>query len=128
MSVGLPGLGLGGLFFVISALVAPLVELHRSIQGRSSAVAWRQVGRQFSIAVVMVVAVGLALGITSAPLAPIGVTAALLAALLLGAKVLQLAMRVADHRRATRPAYPRRSPRSRVRAAPRLEVEPQTEP
>ncbi len=29
MSAGLPGLGLGGLFFVVSALVAPLFELVR---------------------------------------------------------------------------------------------------
>lgn len=115
MSAGLPGLGLGGLFFVISALLAPLFELGRTIAGRSSAGAWRQVWRQFAIATCMVVAVDMALrgvlalawlagaapapsgfGLTVLPLAPIGITAALMVSVLVGAKSLQLALRLSD--------------------------------
>ncbi len=131
MSAGLPGLGLGGLFFVISALLAPLFELQRMARGQSSAAAWRQVGRQFAIAVSMIVAVDLALrallftagllgaetdaggaGLTVLPLAPIGITTALLAAVVVGAKALQLVLRVSGGRRkvaggAPRPLCPR---------------------
>lgn len=121
MSAGLPGLGLGGLFFVISALLAPLFELHRTFAGRSSARAWRQVGRQFMIAVGMVIAVDLALrvvlilaalagagsmpsgqGLTVLPLAPIGITTGLMLVVLAAAKGLQLALRFSGwlgHRR-----------------------------
>jgi len=113
MSAGLPGLGLGGLFFVISALLAPLFELQRTARGQSSTAAWRQVGRQFAIAVTMIVAVDLALrgllfaagllgaetdaggaGLTVLPLAPIGITTALLAVVVIAAKGLQLVLRV----------------------------------
>lgn len=119
MSAGLPGLGLGGLFFVISALLAPLFELRRVLQGRSSTEAWRQVGRQFAIAVAMIVAVDLTLrgllftasllgadtdgrgaGLTVLPLAPIGITMALLAGILIAAKALQLGLRLGDRPRA----------------------------
>jgi hypothetical protein len=111
MSAGLPGLGLGGLFFVLSALLAPLPELWRTLAGRSSMRAWRQVGRQFAIALAMVAAVELALrgllfaggligggdpsgrGLIAMPLAPIGITLALLATVLLAAKAAQLALR-----------------------------------
>lgn len=114
MSAGLPGLGLGGLFFILSALLAPVVELVRTARGQSSAAAWRGVARQFAIAATMIVAVDLALravlglaslaglaeapdaGLTVLPLAPIGITMALLAAVLAGAKGLQLAMRVRE--------------------------------
>jgi len=110
MSVGLPGLGLGGLFFILSALLAPLVELTRLLRGRSSLAAWRHVGRQFAIAVTMIAAVDLALrlvyaalelttvaeppdasGLTVLPLVPIAITATLLATVLAGAKAAQLA-------------------------------------
>lgn len=112
MSAGLPGLGLGGLFFILSALIAPLVELVRMLRGRSSAGAWRAVGRQFAIAVTMIVAIELTLravlwvasaagvggasvpaGILALPLEPIGLAVALLCALLLAAKGLELALR-----------------------------------
>ena len=88
MSAGMPGLGLGGLFFVLSALFAPVVELHRTAQGRSSAAAWRAVGRQFAIAATMVLIVA-----PLVPWVPVGITAALLAAVLLAAKAAQLAFR-----------------------------------
>jgi hypothetical protein len=113
MSAGLPGLGLGGLFFIASALLAPLLELWRTLRGRSSVPAWRTVGRQFAQAVAMIVAVDLALrvalvclsvgglgdppppdGATVLPLAPIAITSAILAAVLIAAKLMDLALRV----------------------------------
>lgn len=90
MSAGLPGLGLGGIFFVLSALLAPVFELGRTFAGRSSGAAWRQVGRQFAIAVVMVIAVALAV-----PVALLGLTTALMLSVLLTAKGVQLALRLA---------------------------------
>lgn len=108
MSAGIPGLGLGGLFFILSALVAPLVELVRTSRGQSSPAAWRQVGRQLAIAVTMIVAVDVSLrgayllasavglggpgpgGVTVLPLAPLGIALGILAALLAVAKAAQL--------------------------------------
>lgn len=49
-NAGLPGTGLGGLFYVLLALCMPLVELHATWQGRSSAARWRQVWTQFAVA------------------------------------------------------------------------------
>lgn len=54
MSAGLPGFGLGGLLFVICALLAPFVELVRVARGTSTHAAWRRTLRQFAIAVTMV--------------------------------------------------------------------------
>jgi hypothetical protein len=88
MSAGMPGLGLGGLFFVLSALFAPIVELRRTAQGRSSAAAWRQVGRQFAIALTMVLVVSPLVGWV-----PVAITLAVLAAVLSAAKGAQLALR-----------------------------------
>ena len=112
MSAGLPGLGLGGLFFIFSALLAPLLELGRTLQGRSSRAAWRGVGRQFAQAAAMVVAIDLALRslylilgaaglsdppsagrLTALPLAAIGITAGLLVTVLLLAKLADVALR-----------------------------------
>src|ERR687896_941489 len=109
MSAGLPGLGLGGLFFVLSALLAPFVELIRTARGRSSVAAWRAVGRQFALALTMVAAVVLtfqlfyaltdATGLagplsdrspTLLALRAIGITLGLLASVLAAAKAMQL--------------------------------------
>ena len=57
MAAGLPGTGIGGLFFILSAFFMVIVELHRTIRGQSSLAAWRIVGRQAGIAAAMVVAV-----------------------------------------------------------------------
>ncbi|MFI5121729.1 MAG: hypothetical protein ACHQJ5_02430 [Vicinamibacteria bacterium] len=137
MSAGLPGLGLGGLFFILSALLAPLVEFARTLQGRSSAAAWRQVGRQFAIALTIIATVELVLrgvvllasalgggggdpGLIVVPLRPLGITTGLLVAVLASAKLLQLAMRV---RRLRRPRFAPtggvQSPRTWVRAKSR---------
>lgn len=84
MSAGLPGFGLGGIFFIFSALIAVPRELGRTLQGRSSLAAWRTVGRQFAQAAAMVAVVLLVL---RAPLLPIGVTVAVLVVLLTVAKL-----------------------------------------
>ncbi len=97
MSAGLPGFGLGGLFFVLSALIAPAIELGRTARGQSSARAWRQVGRQFAIATAMVAAVA-----WMVPLKPIGITTAVLVAILLLAKGAQLTLRTTASVRAWR--------------------------
>lgn len=113
MSAGLPGLGLGGLFFIISALLAPFVELARTLRGRSNPDAWRAVWRQFAIAVVMVVAIELTLrglfaaarlvglsedgggSINAVPVAAVGITTSLLVLTVGGAKLAQLVCRPA---------------------------------
>jgi hypothetical protein len=113
VSAGLPGLGLGGLFFILSALLAPLPELTRLARGRSSIAAWRAIGRQLGQATLMVAAIDLSLrlvylaislgGLAEAPaiatgvvlpLATVGVTAALMVAVLCAAKVAELTLRV----------------------------------
>lgn len=127
MSAGLPGLGLGGLFFIISALLAPLFELGRTLQGRSSRAAWRGVGRQFAQAAAMVVTVDLALrglylflgatGLaeapaadeaTALPLVAIGITGGLMFAVVVLAKAADLALRA---RSAGLPSLPAALPR-----------------
>ncbi|HVM35602.1 MAG TPA: hypothetical protein VM784_09675 [Actinomycetota bacterium] len=57
MSAGLPGIGIGGLFFILSALCMPFVEIGRTIRGASSAARWRVVGRQSAMAWAIVFAV-----------------------------------------------------------------------
>jgi hypothetical protein len=109
VSAGLPGLGLGGLFFLLLALLAPFVELIRTMRGRSSVAAWRAVGRQFALALTMVAAVELTLRLlytlaaatglagplsdgspTVLAVGPIGITLGLLACVLAAAKAMQL--------------------------------------
>lgn len=57
MAAGLPGAGIGGLFFVLSAYFMVIVEIQRTVRGRSSWVRWRVVLRNVSIASAMVAAV-----------------------------------------------------------------------
>ncbi len=56
MTAGIPGVGLGGLFFVISALLMVVVELYLTARGRSSVARWRFVGRQAAMALGIVFA------------------------------------------------------------------------
>jgi hypothetical protein len=119
MSAGLPGLGLGGIFFVVSALLAPLFELVRLARGTSTPARRRQIARQFAMALAMIIAVDLALravllvasaagvaapaaaeGLSVVPLAPLGITGAILAGLLLASKAAHLALSVRPLRRA----------------------------
>ncbi|MGH2994335.1 MAG: hypothetical protein ACRDL1_12485 [Solirubrobacterales bacterium] len=130
MSPGLPVIGLGALFCVISALAAPVVELGRVARGQSSVASWMRVGRQFALAVAMIVAFVLTLwlvyalvtgsgvaglspgGAVALPSVLIGMSVGLLAALLAGAKGMELAMRT----RLPHPpplAVPARMPRRR---------------
>jgi hypothetical protein len=97
MSAGLPGCGLGGLFFVLCALLAPLSEIVRTVRGRSSLAAWAQTLRQFGIALAMVAAFDLtrrAIGGGAIGLRTVVVTAAVLAAVLVAAKALELAVAI----------------------------------
>ena len=57
MAAGLPGVGIGALFFIVSALLMPVFELARTLAGRGSVARWRFVGRQGAIALGIVVAI-----------------------------------------------------------------------
>ncbi len=50
MVAGLPGTGIGGIFFLLSALLMPVVEFVRTLQGRSNLRRWRFVLRHSGIA------------------------------------------------------------------------------
>jgi hypothetical protein len=117
MNAGLPGLGLGGLFFILTALLAPAIELRRTVRGDSSAASWARVGRQFVLAITMLTAIDLTLrgalmlvgshgpeggGITALSAVPLAITMALVAAVPVGAKGLQLALRARE--RGVRPS------------------------
>jgi len=125
MSAGLPGLGLGGLFFIFSALMAPIPELWRTLRGRSDLAAWRVVGRQFAQAVLMVAVMDLALRFsylalsetglgnpppadsgTVLPLVLIGITSALLSMVVIGAKLAELVGRIRTDKRRVPPRRP----------------------
>jgi hypothetical protein len=119
MTAGLPGFTLAGVFFIISALLAPFGELIRSARGRSSRARWASVGRQLLMAVAMILAggallgfVGLASGaksiqgLLSFSLLPLTMTTTLLAFVLVAAKLVQLCSRGA--RRGRRANFKRR--------------------
>jgi hypothetical protein len=63
MNAGSPGAGVGGLFLILSALLMPLVELHRTVRRRSSLARWRAVISHAAVAVGMVAVVAGAIGI-----------------------------------------------------------------
>jgi Na+/melibiose symporter-like transporter len=100
MSAGLPGVGLGGLFFIFSALAAPFPELWRTARGRSSAAAWRAILRQLAQALTMIVAVDLMLRLAGAGLRLdlIGITTGILVAVICLAKAAELALRARPRR------------------------------
>ena len=50
MNVGLPGTGIGGLFYLLTALLMPVVELTLTLRGRSSVTRWQIVLRQVTLA------------------------------------------------------------------------------
>ena len=50
MNVGLPGTGIGGLFYLVTAFLMPVIELVHLLRGRSSLKRWRMVASQFSLA------------------------------------------------------------------------------
>ncbi len=49
MTAGLPGVGLGGIFYLLCALIMPFVELINTALGRTSKERWRLVVGQFSL-------------------------------------------------------------------------------
>ena len=120
MTAGLPGFGLGGVFFIISALLAPFGELIMTVRGRSSRARWASVGRQLLIALAMIFAVGAMLGLVGlvsgagplqalmSPLLPLTWTGGLLVFILVTAKLVQLLLA----RRAPRPTRQFGSPRA----------------
>lgn len=50
MNPGLPGMGIGGLFYILSALLMPICEVRRRLQGGAPG-RWPLVARQFGIAI-----------------------------------------------------------------------------
>jgi ABC-type transport system involved in cytochrome c biogenesis permease subunit len=129
MSAGLPGCGLGGLFFVICALLAPVRELVRTVQGCSSAAQWAETMRQFGLALAMVVAFGLtwrALGGDVLYLRTVAITTGVLVAVLAAAKVLDLAASLSRRRRRARAAATPRA-RGRSRYLPETPLAPDPE-
>jgi hypothetical protein len=122
MAAGLPGTGIGGLFFILSAFFMVVVELQRTIRGRSSLARWRLVGRHAAIAAAMVAAITIVVwllhrllfpstptaskGSTTTthallPFAPVLITLAVLATVLLTAYLAQFVVR-----REASPAHP----------------------
>lgn len=71
MTAGLPGTGLGGLFYLILSLLMPLRELYLTARGRSSRARWRFVLTQLAIALgiiaAMVASATLAVLVAGAP-------------------------------------------------------------
>lgn len=49
MTAGLPGVGIGGIFYLLCALAMPFVELANTLRGRTSKKRWRVVTKQFII-------------------------------------------------------------------------------
>jgi hypothetical protein len=47
MTAGLPGVGIGGIFYLLCALFMPLIEIVNTLRGRSSIRRWRMVAQQF---------------------------------------------------------------------------------
>jgi hypothetical protein len=102
MTAGLPGFGLGGVFFIISALLAPFGELIMTARGGSSRARWASVGRQLLIALAMICNVSAMLGLVGlvsgagplkalmSPLLPLTWTGGLLVIILVTAKLVQL--------------------------------------
>jgi ABC-type spermidine/putrescine transport system permease subunit I len=60
MFAGLPGIGVGTLFYVLIALCMPVVELVKVVQGTSSLARWRRILVQWLYAMSIVVSIALA--------------------------------------------------------------------
>lgn len=57
MNAGLPGTGLGGIFYLLLALAMPVREIYLTARGRSSRERWRVVLRQLTLALGIVATV-----------------------------------------------------------------------
>src|SRR4029079_10160423 len=60
MFAGLPGIGVGTLFYVLTALWMPIRESVRLVKGESSAERWRLIGVQLFFAMSIVVSIAIA--------------------------------------------------------------------
>ena len=60
MSAGLPGVGLSGVFFIVSAVVMLPLEIAQTLRGNSSLQRWSGVLRHLAIAIAMLVGLELA--------------------------------------------------------------------
>jgi hypothetical protein len=58
MKVGLPGVGIGGVFYILLVAMMPLRELSLTLRGQSNPQRWRRVGLQTSLAVLILLALG----------------------------------------------------------------------
>ena len=56
MTVGVPGVGFGGIFYMIGALVMPVREVVRTARGESTVQRWAVVATQWSLAAGILVA------------------------------------------------------------------------
>ena len=56
MTAGLAGFGIGGIFYLCLVLVMPLRELYYTAKGKTSIDRWKQVGFQWSLVMLMVLA------------------------------------------------------------------------
>ena len=116
MSAGLPGVGLSGVFFIVSALLMVPLEIARTLRGRSSLARWTTVLQHLAIAATMIVCLELVYAalrlvvelvrsapshlrsaapphLHALPVAPVLATLGLLAMLLMAAKGAQLLAR-----------------------------------
>jgi hypothetical protein len=60
MFAGLPGIGVGTLFYILIALCMPVVELVNVARGTSSLARWRRIVRQFLHAISIVISIMIA--------------------------------------------------------------------
>ncbi len=51
MNVGLPGTGIGGLFYLMTALLMPVIEVIQTLRGKSTLERWQLVIRQTLLAI-----------------------------------------------------------------------------
>ncbi|MCM8814169.1 MAG: hypothetical protein NC924_09615 [Candidatus Omnitrophica bacterium] len=47
MTAGLPGIGIGGIFYLLCAFLMPLIALAKTLAGRGTRAMWRAAGAQF---------------------------------------------------------------------------------
>ncbi len=60
MNAGLPGIGLSGVFYILSALLMPVAEVGRVLRGRPQRQSWTSLVAHAAIAAAMVAAMWLA--------------------------------------------------------------------
>jgi hypothetical protein len=76
MTVGLPGVGIGGIFYLMSALTMPVRELVVTARGESSLSRWKFVAKQWSLAAGILAAMWLTGKLLGLALAGVGATVA----------------------------------------------------